>query len=161
MHDALGGVQQIVDAIYKENEPHLFFFRECVDAYEKSQGDIQGFPSMYSCFVALEAIQARSTHLMEVLIASVEKEIDITIEIAVTVKKHSRFDKNPSSRSNDTVRKVTEEAKSAEASTVESIRSKLESQIERVAGMLLRVQQLMDARKQQVKQPRDTKEQRA
>jgi hypothetical protein len=154
MYDALGSVRQIVEAIYKENEPHLFFLRACVDAFEKSEENFvqglqtQDFPNVYSCVVALESIQERNANLIEVLISVVEKEIDVTIEMAVIL------DRNPapgfSSGKKETLKEWTEKSKKYEAETVNSIRLKLEVQIERVAGLLQRLQRLMDVRKHHV-----------
>lgn len=139
----VASIQQITQLVARIHEPQLFWLKECVIAYVESRGNVQGFPSVSSAIVALEAMQVRLQELKDLIILLIEQDIDKTISLTVQVNSMVHPPKDQELLQQNSIARITQIANKAESDAVESVRDVLDSQIERVSGLLDQIKSLI------------------
>ena len=123
-------------AIVRPYEAIVFWFTECMEAYERANGEIASFPTVSAYTTAVKGFQERLTALMEVLITEIEQDMSRFVARSVLIKQHENIHPTIVPANLD-VNEDIEFAKKSEENAVEHVRTVFE-------GYLARCEQLLN-----------------
>lgn len=80
----------IAKKVAKKNEADMFWLIESLEAYEASNGKIEGFPPIASFLVAMEGSQERLVAIVDDIIKDLRKDFDNSERIAKELNDHGK-----------------------------------------------------------------------
>lgn len=83
-------VANIVEVIAKRNEADMFWYFESLEAYEASNGKIEGFPPIASFLVAVEGFQERLVAIIDAITNDLNRDFADSVRIAKELSDHGQ-----------------------------------------------------------------------